>query len=69
MKSVNKEIEKVTGKPLCLSKGQNTRAVPVSGPGDFGNMGPFSPRKGANPNGNYIVDGTEAYGASGGKSY
>lgn len=52
----NAEIKKITGQPLCLSEGEITRAVSVSGPGDLG-MGKFNPRKGANPNGKYIVDG------------
>lgn len=65
---INKEIQKITGKPLCLSKGQNTRQVAVSGPGDLG-MGQFSPRKGANPNGKYIVDGCDAYGSGGKGDY
>lgn len=60
---INKELQKLTGKPLCVSKGETTRAVSVSGPSDPG-CGPFSPRKGANPNGNYIVNGIEAYGSS-----
>lgn len=60
---INSELQKLTGKPLCVSKGETTRAVSVSGPGDLG-MGPFNPLKGANPNGNYIVNGVEAYGSS-----
>ena len=56
MGRANSEIQKITGKPLCLSEGETTRAVSVSGPGDLG-MGRFNPRAGANPNGNYIVKG------------
>jgi hypothetical protein len=64
---MNKEIEKITGKPLNLSMGEITQSVAVSGPGDLG-MGPFNPRKGANPNGNYIVKGCNAYGSGGSSS-
>ena len=53
---MNKELEKLVGKPANLSEGQATRPVPVSGAGDLG-MGRFSPRKGANRDGKYIVDG------------
>lgn len=59
----NASIAKITGQPLNLSKGQTTRAVSVSGPGDMG-AGKFSPRAGANPNGSYIVKGCDAYGSA-----
>jgi hypothetical protein len=64
---INKEIAKITGQPLNLSKGQITQSVAVSGPGDLG-MGKFNPLKGANPQGNYMVKGCDAYGSGGSSS-
>jgi len=56
-KNVNKDLVKIAGTPLCASDGQLTRAVKVSGPGDFSSMKSFAPKKGANTKGKYIVDG------------
>lgn len=63
---INKDIAKIVGQPLNLSDGKITRAVSVSGPGDLG-MGSFSPKKGSNKQGKYIVDGIggmKGYGGS-----
>ncbi len=55
----DKSLVKLAGKPLNLSAGEHTRAVSVSGPGNFSSMKSFAPRKGANTHGNYIVEGTK----------
>jgi hypothetical protein len=60
---INPAIAAITGTPLNLSKGETTRKVPVSGPSADLGAGPFNPRAGANPNGNYMVKGCEAYGS------
>ncbi len=69
MKTVNKEVSKVTGEPVCASDGQMTRsdneASRRSSPVNLG-MGEFSPRAGANTKGPYIVKGSE-YGGKMGK--
>ena len=54
---VNSELSKLTGQPLNASEGKMTQSAPVSGPGNFSSMGRFAPKKGANKQGKYIVDG------------
>ena len=52
---INPALVSITGTPLNLSKGETTRKVAVSGPSADLGAGPFNPRAGANPNGNYMV--------------
>ena len=59
---VNKEIAKITGQPCCVGKGKSNNSPNNTTPGDLG-MGRFNPKKGANKDGKYIVDGCEAYGS------
>ena len=62
---INSNLQKLTGTPCNASEGKMTRPAPVSGPGALG-MGQFSPRKGQNKQGTYIVDGC---GSKSKKSY
>ena len=54
---MNSELTKLTGTPCNASSSCSTRPASASGPGDFSSMGRFAPRKGANTNGKYVVDG------------
>ena len=56
---MNSDLTKLLGTPCNASDGCMTRPVAISGPGNLG-MGAFSPRKGANPRGKYVVDGVNA---------
>jgi hypothetical protein len=53
---MNKQIEKLTGKPCNASDGCMNNSRVSNSKGDLG-MGKFNPRSGANKNGNYIVNG------------
>lgn len=64
---INSSLAKLSGKPNNVSEGSMTRDVAVSGPGDFSSMGEFAPRKGANTNGKYLVDGVGGGGGGGPK--
>ena len=66
---INKEIAAMCGTPLDASEGKLTRSDnEASGRPATVNlgMGEFSPRAGANPNGQYLVDGVSTGGTGAG---
>ena len=66
---VNKELSALCGTPMNASEGKITRSdneAARRGAGVDLGMAPFNPRKGANPRGVWIVDGTAVSGGSGG---